>query len=169
MVSPSLPMSAHLFLSTNGTGGALTGHSTAAHRSLRSLPPALQPGIKEAIKTKGLSGWSTTTKDALSGAQYVMKEMEDMEVTLRPEERGIFEHLPPECQKSRNSKASLKNEDECGKYAKVKMRDCACADQSRTSSHAGPLISECVHLSQNVVNSEQTTDSIESFGQVKVS
>ena len=69
------------------------------------------------------------------------------------------------CQENRNSKVSLKNEDECGNYAKVKMRDCACADPS----HAGPLISESVHPSQNVVNSEQTTDSIESFGQVKVS
>ena len=111
------------------------------------------------------SGWSTIKK-ALSGTKYVMKEME---VTLRPEECGIFEHLPPECQKSRYNKASPKNEDECGKNAIVKMRDCACADPSRTSSHEGPQICVCVHPSQNFVNSEKTTDSIESFGQVKVS
>ena len=117
-------MSAYLPLLANGTGGALTGHSTAAHRSLRSLPPALQPGSKETIKTEGLSGWSTTTKDALSRAQYVMKEMEDMEVTLRPEERGIFEHLPPECQKSRKY---AMDDDLCGNSGLVKTGVCACA------------------------------------------
>merc|ERR1711867_164108 len=49
--SPSLSMFTSLPPSTEGTGGALTGHSTAAYRSLRSLPPALEPGIKEASET----------------------------------------------------------------------------------------------------------------------
>ena len=51
MTSLSLSMSTYLPPSTEGTGGALTGHSTAAHRYLRSLPPALEPGIKEASET----------------------------------------------------------------------------------------------------------------------
>ena len=64
MVSPSSPLSAYLSLLANGTGGAWTGHSTDAHRS---LPPALQPGIWELIKTGCLSGWSTSVKKTLSG------------------------------------------------------------------------------------------------------
>ena len=78
-------------------------------------------------------------------------------------------HYSPFCQKSRYDKASPKNEDECGTNAKVEMIDCACADLSRTSSHEGLQICECVHQSQKFVNNGKTTDSIESFGQIKVS
>jgi hypothetical protein len=61
------------------------------------------------------------------------------------------------------------NEDECDTDALVKMKDCACADLHRTSSHEGPQICVCIHPSQKFVNSGKTTDSIESFGQAKVS
>ena len=98
MVSPSPPMSAYLSLLANGAGGALTGHSTAAHRS---LPPALQPGISGGIKTEGLSGWSTSVKKALSRTKYVTKEMM-VKRTLRSVEAGVFELLCWECQKSRS-------------------------------------------------------------------
>merc|ERR1712082_357386 len=47
MANPSLSLFTYLPLPTEGAGGALTGHSTAAHRSLRSLPPALESGTTE--------------------------------------------------------------------------------------------------------------------------
>ena len=162
-----MPLSAYLSLLTNGTGGAWTGHSTD---SLRSLPPTLQPGIWEVVKTACLSGWSTLTKNTLSGTKYMMKKMEE---TFRPTERGIFKHLPPECQKSRYNKASPMDEDECGKNALVKKGDCACASLlgpvNCTSSREWPRVCVCVHPSQKLFNSQKTTDLIESFGQVKMS
>merc|ERR1711867_409134 len=71
-----------------------TGHSTAAHRSLRSLPPALEPGIKEASETGLLSGLPASSTKTLSGVPNVKKG------TFRPGEARIFKHLPPECQQN---------------------------------------------------------------------
>ena len=165
MVSPSLPVFAYLPLLTKGTGGALTGHSTAAHQSLRSLPPALQPGIEETIKTEGLTGWSSLVKKVLTRTKCIKKEMKEMEVTLKPKERGIFEHLPPECQENHNSKASPESEDECRKCAGVKKIYYACADPSRE----GPQTLLSIPPGRNVVNNKQTTDSIETLGQINMS
>ena len=171
MVSPSLPMFAYLPLLTKGAGGALTGHSTAAHRSLRSLPPALQPGNKE-IKTVGLSGWSSSIKKVLTRTKSVMKKMEGMQVTLRPTEHGIFEHLPPECQESHNNKTSPMDEDECSQNALVVKGGLRMRKSTRPancSSRMGPLMCACVHPNQKLFNSQTTTDSIETLGQVKKS
>ena len=60
-------------------------------------------------------------ENALSEVLYVMKEME---VTLRPEERGIFEHLPPECQKSRKY---AMDDDLCGNSGLAETGVCVCA------------------------------------------
>ena len=165
MVSPSLPVFAYLPLLTKGTGGALTGHSTAAHQSLRSLPPALQPGIEETIKTEGLTGWSSLVKKVLTRTKCIKKEMKEMEVTLKPKERGIFEHHPPECQESRNSKASPESKDECRKCAGVEKIYYACADPS----HEGPQTFLSIPPGRNVFNNKQTTDSIETLGQINMS
>merc|ERR1711888_475268 len=97
MANLSLSKFTYLPLSSEGAGGALTGHSTAAHRSLRSLPPALEPGNKEASKTGLLSEFSVSITKALSGVLYVMKRMLE---TFRPAIGGIFKHLPPECQQN---------------------------------------------------------------------
>ena len=167
LVASCLPLSAYLSLLTNGTGGAWTGHSTDGPRS---LPPTLQPGIWEVVKTACLSGWSTLMKNTLSGTKYMMKKMAE---TFRPAERGIFKHLPPECQKSRNNKVFPMDKDECGKNALVEKRDCACASLlwpvNCTSSCEGPLVCGCVHPSRKLFNSQKTTDLIECFGQVKMS
>ena len=69
------------------------------------------------------------------------------------------------CQESRNSKASPKSEDECGQCAGVKMSYYACADPS----HEGPRMFLSIHPGRNVVNNKQTTDSIETLGQVNMS
>merc|ERR1712082_502177 len=58
MANPSLSLFTYLPLPTEGAGGALTGHSTAAHRSLRSLPPALESGTMETKEIGLLSGFS---------------------------------------------------------------------------------------------------------------
>merc|ERR1711951_132723 len=93
--SQSLSMFTSLPPSTEGTGGALTGHSTAAHRSLRSLPPALEHEARKPLKTGLLSGLTVSTTKALSGVPYVMKRK-----TFRPGVARIFKHLPPECQQN---------------------------------------------------------------------
>ena len=51
-------------------------------------------------------------ENALSEVLYVMKKMEE---TFRPRVTGIFKHLPPECQKSRNNEVSQMDDDVCGK------------------------------------------------------
>ena len=63
-------------------------------------------------------------KKALSGVMYVMKEMTG---TFRPEEIGVFKHLSPECQKSRNYDDSSMDDDMCGKFGPVKIEDRECA------------------------------------------
>ena len=88
-----------------------------------------------------------------------------MEVTLKPKERGIFEHHPPECQESRNSKASPESKDECRKCAGVEKIYYACADPS----HEGPQTFLSIPPGRNVFNNKQTTDSIETLGQINMS
>ena len=99
MANPSLSLFTYLPLSTEGAGGALTGHSTAAHRSLRSLPPALESGTMETKEIGLLSKFSASITKALSGVLCVKKEMAK---TFRPGVARIFKHLPSECQQNEN-------------------------------------------------------------------
>ena len=53
--------------------------------------------------------------------------MKKMVETFRPGVTGIFKHLPPECQKSRNNEDFNMDDDMCGKSGLVKTGGCKCA------------------------------------------
>ena len=136
MASPSLSLSTYLLLSTEGAGGALTGHSTAAHRSLRSLPPALEPGIKETTRIGLPSGFYTSITKALSGVLCVKKEMAK---TFRPGVARIFKHLPSECQRNENRS-----------YLDDDLYDCRDILVDRGATICPPMSRECAEVGQNV-------------------
>ena len=71
-----------------------------------------------------------------------------MQVTLRPTEHGIFEHLPPECQEN----------------LKGVLRMCNSTRPANCSSCWELLMSVCVHPKRELVHSQTETHSIEALG-----
>ena len=119
-------------------------------------------------------------KNALSGAQYVKKEME----TFRPEEPGIFKHLPPECQRNYERVGFTVEDEISAKFGPVMNACRECAGPEIVSSSRICASRECIEVGKfaqseksreterrytranRLFNNQGTTAMVERFGQI---